>query len=32
MGRLLREIYERQLDGRVTNLDEGLATARELLG
>jgi tRNA nucleotidyltransferase (CCA-adding enzyme) len=31
MGRLLKEIYERQLDGRVTTLDEGLAAARELL-
>ena len=31
MGKLLKEIYERQLDGRVTTLDEGLAAARELL-
>ena len=31
MGRLLKEIYERQLDGRVTTLDDGLAAARELL-
>ena len=31
MGRLLKEVYERQLDGRVTTLDEGLAAARELL-
>ena len=31
MGKLLKEVYERQLDGRVTTLDEGLATARELL-
>ena len=31
MGRLLKEVYERQLDGRVTTLDEGLAVARELL-
>ena len=31
MGKLLKEVYERQLDGRVTTLDEGLAAARELL-
>ena len=31
MGRLLKEIYERQLDGRVSNLVEGLATAQELI-
>ena len=31
MGKLLKEVYERQLDGRVTTLDEGLAVARELL-
>jgi tRNA nucleotidyltransferase (CCA-adding enzyme) len=31
MGKLLKEIYERQLDGRVTTLDEGLAAARDLL-
>jgi tRNA nucleotidyltransferase (CCA-adding enzyme) len=31
MGRLLKELYERQLDGRVTTLDEGLAAARDLL-
>jgi len=31
LGKLLKEVYERQLDGRVTTLDEGLAAARELL-
>ncbi len=31
MGRLLKEVYQRQLDGRVTTLDDGLAAARELL-
>jgi hypothetical protein len=30
MGELLRAIYEQQLDGRVTSLDEGLALARAL--
>ncbi len=29
MGAILRDVYERQLDGRVTTLDEGLAAARE---
>ena len=29
MGELLRAVYERQLDGSVTTLDEGLAVARE---
>ena len=28
MGRLLREVYELQLDGQVTTLDEALATVR----
>ena len=32
MGKLLKAIYERQLDGGVTSLEEGLAAARELLG
>ena len=32
IGRVLKSIYERQLDGRVTNLDEGLAAAREIIG
>ena len=31
MGVLLKSIYERQLDGTVTTLDQGLAVARELL-
>ncbi len=30
MGRLLREIYELQLDGKVTTLDEALAAARAI--
>jgi tRNA nucleotidyltransferase (CCA-adding enzyme) len=32
MGKLLRRIYERQLDGDVRSLDDGLAVARHLLG
>lgn len=32
IGRVLNSIYERQLDGRVTSLDEGLAAAREIIG
>jgi tRNA nucleotidyltransferase (CCA-adding enzyme) len=31
MGVILRQIYERQLDGRVTSLDEGMEAARQLL-
>jgi tRNA nucleotidyltransferase (CCA-adding enzyme) len=31
MGLILKEIYERQLDGAVTSLDEGVALARALL-
>jgi tRNA nucleotidyltransferase (CCA-adding enzyme) len=31
MGALLREVYERQLDGRVTSLEEGIAAAREVI-
>jgi tRNA nucleotidyltransferase (CCA-adding enzyme) len=31
MGALLREIYEQQLDGRIQNLDEGIALAGDLL-
>jgi tRNA nucleotidyltransferase (CCA-adding enzyme) len=31
VGRVLKQIYEQQLDGRVTTLDEGLALARELV-
>ena len=32
VGRVLRQIYERQLDGRVATLAEGLAAAREIIG
>jgi tRNA nucleotidyltransferase (CCA-adding enzyme) len=32
MGKLLRRIYERQLDGDVRSLDDGRAVARHLLG
>jgi tRNA nucleotidyltransferase (CCA-adding enzyme) len=31
MGIILREVYERQLDGRVTNLDEARRAARALI-
>ncbi|MPY90099.1 MAG: hypothetical protein GEU99_19520 [Luteitalea sp.] len=31
MGQILRAVYERQLDGEVTTLDEALAAVRELL-
>jgi tRNA nucleotidyltransferase (CCA-adding enzyme) len=31
MGVLLRQIYEHQLDGRITKVDEGIALARELI-
>ncbi|HEY7497931.1 MAG TPA: HD domain-containing protein [Vicinamibacterales bacterium] len=31
MGEILRTIYEQQLDGRVTTLDEGMSFAREIL-
>ena len=31
VGAVLKAIYERQLDGRVTTLEEGLAAAREIL-
>lgn len=30
MGRVLKAVYERQMDGTVTNLDEALAAAKEL--
>jgi tRNA nucleotidyltransferase (CCA-adding enzyme) len=30
MGLLLKQIYERQLDGSITTLEEGLSVAREL--
>jgi tRNA nucleotidyltransferase (CCA-adding enzyme) len=32
MGALLKEIYERQLDGLIGSVDEGVALAQELLG
>jgi tRNA nucleotidyltransferase (CCA-adding enzyme) len=32
MGAILRQVYEHQLDGRVTTLEDGLAYARELAG
>jgi tRNA nucleotidyltransferase (CCA-adding enzyme) len=31
VGQILEQIYERQLDGTITTLDEGVAFARELL-
>jgi tRNA nucleotidyltransferase (CCA-adding enzyme) len=31
MGEILREVYERQLDGRVTTLDQAVDAARELI-
>jgi tRNA nucleotidyltransferase (CCA-adding enzyme) len=31
MGRLLKQVYERQLDGAVTTVEEGIAVAKELL-
>jgi tRNA nucleotidyltransferase (CCA-adding enzyme) len=31
MGRLLKVVYERQLDGEVRNLDEAMAFARDLV-
>jgi tRNA nucleotidyltransferase (CCA-adding enzyme) len=31
MGVILREVYERQLDGRVTTLEEGIQAAREVI-
>jgi tRNA nucleotidyltransferase (CCA-adding enzyme) len=31
MGRLLKQVYERQLDGEVTSVEEGIAVAKELL-
>ena len=30
MGEILRQIYEQQLDGQITTLDEGLQAAREI--
>jgi len=31
VGTILKQIYERQLDGEIVTLDDGLALARELL-
>ena len=31
VGEILKAVYERQMDGTVTNLDEAIATARQLL-
>ncbi len=31
VGRILRDVYERQLDGSITSLDQALSRARELL-
>ena len=31
MGVILRQVYERQLDGRVTSVEEGIQAAREIL-
>jgi len=31
MGEITRAVYEMQLDGRVRNLDEAIAEARELI-
>jgi tRNA nucleotidyltransferase (CCA-adding enzyme) len=31
MGEILRAVYEKQLDGEVTNVDEGIAHARAIL-
>jgi tRNA nucleotidyltransferase (CCA-adding enzyme) len=31
MGAILREVYERQLDGRITTLEEGIEAAREVI-
>ena len=32
VGDVLKQIYERQLDGEITTLEQGLAVARELMG
>src|SRR5262249_53888937 len=31
LGAILKEVYERQLDGEITTLDEGIAWARRLI-
>lgn len=32
VGAVLKQIYERQLDGSITTIEEGIALAREILG
>jgi tRNA nucleotidyltransferase (CCA-adding enzyme) len=32
IGAVLKKVYERQLDGEITNEEEGLAVARDLIG
>jgi tRNA nucleotidyltransferase (CCA-adding enzyme) len=32
VGEILKAVYEQQLDGQVTNLDEAISTARRLIG
>jgi len=31
LGAILRQVYEQQLDGRVTSVDDGIQAAREIL-
>ncbi len=31
MGRILKQVYERQLDGQVTTVEEGVALAKQLM-
>jgi tRNA nucleotidyltransferase (CCA-adding enzyme) len=31
VGEILKQIYERQLDGAITNVDDGIALARQLI-
>jgi hypothetical protein len=31
VGELLKQVYERQLDGSISTTEEGIALARELL-
>jgi tRNA nucleotidyltransferase (CCA-adding enzyme) len=31
VGRILREVYERQMDGSITTIEEGIAAAREIV-
>jgi len=32
VGAVLRQVYEKQLDGSITTLEDGIALAREILG